>query len=455
MEGSLLAPKDRGAITTVPDAVLAKARMLRAQKLGPGKIWKELHAELVDRVTFDQFKRWIYEGSVAVGDKGSSQDADHVANALGRVAALLERSGIDPDNIGKVSAVKLSEWQGLTKDADGEAQVHDLTGASVVLHPTWETGPAWQPVDRGPAVKITGVSKRNATFSQSTSALKRCFLWPDTQVGYRRDPVTMALEPFHDEQAIACALALLRKVKPDRVIVVGDFLDFPEFGTYEQEPGFAMTVQPSIDRATTLLAEIVAAAAGAPVTFIEGNHDRRLQKSILRNAMAAFGLKRGNAEPEEWPVLSVPYLLRMDELGVDYVGGYPAGLVWINERLAAIHGHKINSAGSTASRVVDDARVSIVFGHTHRLELMHRTRQAYEGARRSLAASLGCLCSLTGTVPSTKSSIDVFGRSVPTVENWQHGVGVVHYESGDGFFHLDLIPIQDGRAVLWAQEVAA
>ncbi|WP_218571937.1 hypothetical protein, partial [Pseudomonas sp. SZ57] len=82
-------------------------------------------------------------------------------------------------------------------------------------------------------------------------------------------------------------------------------------------------------------------APEAEVTLIEGNHDRRLQKSILRNAKAAFGLKRAN-DPESWPVLSVPNLLRLDDLGVEYVEGYPAGEKWINDNLVCIHGHKVN-----------------------------------------------------------------------------------------------------------------
>ena len=36
---------------------------------------------------------------------------------LGKIADLLERSGIEPEEIGTVEKVRISEWQGLTKNS--------------------------------------------------------------------------------------------------------------------------------------------------------------------------------------------------------------------------------------------------------------------------------------------------------------------------------------------------
>jgi hypothetical protein len=433
-------------VWSLPPDLYARLQELRGAGLGAESIWKHLGKDLgAYAVTTKTLSNFFAHHPEEFG--GTTGTREH----LGRIADLLARSGIDPSDIGEVKTVRLSEWQAITKDADGEAQTHDLQGASIVLTPGWETGPAWQPVDRGPAIRLPKPPKPAAVIG----GYERCFLWPDTQVGYRRSLDTLELVPFHDETAIACALAVLRAVAPQQVVVIGDFVDFAEFGTYEQEPGFALTVQPAIDRATLLLAEIRCAAPHARVVFIEGNHDRRLQKAIIRNALAAYGLRPGFTPPSTWPDLSVPHLLRMDELDVEYVGGYPAGLHWINENVAAVHGARVNSAGSTALRVIDDSRVSVVFGHVHRIELIHRTRQAFSGSKRSFAASIGCLCRTDGAVPSTKGSIDVFGKAVPTVENWQQGCGVLLYEPGDGRFHLDLVDIQDGRALLWGNEIVA
>jgi hypothetical protein len=184
-----------------------------------------------------------------------------------------------------------------------------------------------------------------------------------------------------------------------------------------------------------------------------GNHE--LPRWIIANAKAAFGLKQANSAPTDWPVMSVPHLLRLDEIGVEYIPGYPAGVLWINERLACIHGHKAKSNGSTAAAVIADERMSVLFGHVHRLELQHRTKRVYGGSRTHLAACIGCLSRTDGSVPSTRGAIDPMGRPVPAVEDWQQGFAVVTYKPGDSPFHVELVPIHDGEALFRGRLFAA
>ena len=116
-----------------------------------------------------------------------------------------------------------------------------------------------------------------------------------------------------------------------------------------------------------LLAQKPASAAEAEIKLLAGNHDERLVKSIAKNDMAA--LRRRRAEcPEEMPVLSMPFLMRLDDLGVDYVPGYPAGRIQIAKGgagqtpLYAIHGEKLDIA-----KVAKEERQSFIQGHIHRL----------------------------------------------------------------------------------------
>jgi hypothetical protein len=169
---------------------------------------------------------------------------------------------------------------------------------------------------------------------------------------------------------------------------------------------------------------------------LEGNHDRRLQNMITKNALAAFGLKQA-LDTTGWPVLTVPFLCNFAELDVSYIEGYPAGEYWINDNIRAIHGNKVRSNASTAAAVVKDEDVSTIFGHIHRVETQYLTRSNRSGGRVLVAHSPGCLCRVDGAVPSVKGSTDLNGRAVESYENWQQGLSIVRYEPGDGAFAIE------------------
>jgi predicted phosphodiesterase len=351
---------------------------------------------------------------------------------------LLEAKGIDLADLEQAKVERVKLYQGMSKDADGEAHLTDM--AAIQFSPAWEQDPEWPVVAQAKPCVIRPVAKGSAPKGDWHTAV----ILPDCQIGYRKFLDTDELDPFHDEAAMSVALKLIRHLRPEVIVNLGDFCDFPEFGKYEQEPEFAQTTQQSIDRAHRFLAEQRAAAPDADIRLIEGNHDARLGKAIARNAMSALRLKRADA-PESWPVLSVPFLLRLDDLGVTYVPGYPAGLTWINDNVACIHGWKVRSSASTAAAVIDDERVTTIFGHIHRIEAQSKTRRTKLGAKHAFAYSPGCLCRIDGAVPSVKSATDPMGRPVPTVENWTQGLGVVTYEPGDGRFAYEQAAIYDGE----------
>ena len=81
------------------------------------------------------------------------------SNKLGRIADLLERNGIDVDDIGKVQ--KISVYQGFYKSADGEAHKVDLTG--ITLSPKWAEGPAWPVVQPAAPIKVPAPGRFSTT----------------------------------------------------------------------------------------------------------------------------------------------------------------------------------------------------------------------------------------------------------------------------------------------------
>lgn len=352
---------------------------------------------------------------------------------LGKLQALLDRSGIDPEDISRVQRVNV--WQGFLKNEAGEAEIVDLAGISLI--PRWADGPEWPVMQPGPVVRLPA-TKPNRT----NAGWPTCPVLPDMQIGYFRDP-SGELVATHDEQALSVALAIVKASKPTQVVLVGDNLDLPEFGKYRLTPAFQQTTQATIDRATLLCAQLRHAAPDAEIIWLAGNHEERLPNFLLDNARAAFGLRKGNT-PESWPVLSVPYLCRMDEYRIRYVPGYPASHHWITPRLKVIHGDLVKSGGSTATAYLGREKTSVIFGHVHRREYAARTRDDHDGPREVMAASPGCLARVDGAVPSTKGGTDLDGRPVHRSEDWQQGIGVVSYCPESGRFAYENVAIHDG-----------
>jgi len=374
-------------------------------------------------------------------------------DVVGKVAELIERSGIDIEDIGRLDKVIIGDYQAITKDADGEAQTHNLSKSHIVLTPKWDLGPEWPVIQQAAPVTIKP-PKAPTKKAKSKAGWKTAVILPDPQIGFRRlSDGPDGLDPFHDEAAMDVAIQVLAAHEQDcgvdAVVNLGDFLDLQQQGKYLQEASFAMTTQPAIDRGHRFLAEQRAAAPNAEIVLIEGNHDRRMQNFVTINAQAAFGLKRANV-PDSWPVMSLPYLLRCDELNVIYIDSWPAGEYWLNDKLRCIHGNKVRSGGSTANaQVKDNPHISTIFGHVHRIEAHYKTVHDRSGPIRSLALSPGCLCRVDGAVPSVNGSTDVHGMPATHWEDWQQGVSVVRYN--DTEFFVETHQIVDGRTIVGGQ----
>lgn len=375
-------------------------------------------------------------------------DAKVGKEQIKKMAEELVRRGVDPAELGRVSRMKM--YQAVTKDEAGNAHVHDLWGFH--LDPTWETGPSWPVIQQAPRVRLT---KRTTPKVKRDTTWRKCVVAPDIQAGYLRVGEGV-FEPTHDPVAIELFLQMLEHVQPEVVILLGDNLDLPAFGKYQQHPSFQLTTQLTLNYMHTLLARIRDICGPATeIVWLEGNHEKRLPNYIIDNAKAAFGIKRANT-PKSWPVLSVPHLLWMDELDVTYLSGYPANHYWLTPKLRFIHGHSVKSKGSTAHLYLNDEKVSVVYGHIHRREWAEQTRVDYDGIATILAASPGTLARVDGAVPSVGQGFDVDGRPVMNAENWQQGIAVVDYDIESGFFDYNQVPIHtepgyDGAIAKWCR----
>lgn len=346
---------------------------------------------------------------------------------------VIDQANINPAHI---KGFRVSAWQGMMKNSDGEAEIHDLTGIQLVaeardFEPKWET---IRQIDYEP---VPFLKKETKTRPKNQGA---AVILPDPQIGFRRY-ADGEIDTLHDDNAISVALSVINEVQPTEVVFVGDLLDLPAFGRFEQSEDYAHTTNMALQYACNLL-DTIRSIVGkdCKITILEGNHEKRIEKQNRANMLANFSL-RVEGDVANFPVLSVPHLLNLEKRGVEYVEGYPAGKYWLNERLKIIHGSLVRSSGSTAAAVVKQEDATTIFGHVHRIESQYKSQDTYKGARTIAAHSPGCLCRVDGAIPSAKGSTKLDGRPVLNAENWQQGLAVVEYTKGDGSFSYEQVYI--------------
>lgn len=376
---------------------------------------------------------------MGLADLLASDDDERLGNRLVLdMAQGLVNRGLVPEDLGRLARIKLDskDYQFGTKNNDGDAEIHDLH--SIHVKADWYEDPQWPVVQPAAPVRLAKATARKS------SAARRTVVLPDQQYGFRH--IDGELVPTHDRDAIKAAMSVARAVKPDRIVNLGDMLDFPEFSLkFASGPEFVQSAQPAIDEAYRDLCEQRSIAE--TVDVIEGNHDDRLAQSVLANAKAALRLRQAATTPDDWPVLSVPHLLRLDELGVGYVDGFPAGSTKITngtDELTPLYA--VHERGLDVVKTAKQSRQSYIQGHIHRRASHFETFEVDGRPIMVGVFSPGCLCRIDGAVPSTKGS-KTARRHVTRWENWQHGMAIVT-EFEDGDWSVEIVPIHRGRA-LW------
>ena len=306
-------------------------------------------------------------------------------------------------------------------------------------------GPAWEPPSpRNISVKFSGSAKPAGKVVPD--GLARLLVVPDTQVHYRMVSTgtrSWDLDPYHDLDAMAIAVQVARYAKPDHICMVGDGMDLPQFGRFTQESAAAEGFNAGLEDMHGFLAAL---AAVAPVDYIEGNHDLRMVTWALNNARSAYGIKRATDTHGSWPVMTVPYLLALDELGVNYITGYPANYVDYGPRLRAVHGSKVKPNGIHGD---EGGSRCVVHGHTHWVHYQHFRHQGMNAPVESWVGSPGCLARVDGAVPGVSNGYDPRSRrSIDKAQNWHQGMAIVTFSPDDASVMpmWEHIPISQGHA---------
>jgi len=219
-----------------------------------------------------------------------------------------------------------------------------------------------------------------------------------------------------------------QKYGVDTIVNLGDALDLPGFSNHRSAPGFMgpAPVQLAIDRYTTEVAIQRELAPDADIIAFFGNHEDRLNNSLVDKLPGLHGISRGN---ERRPVLSIASLCRFDEYDITAIDTYPDGEYWANDYLRFVHGSVVSSAlGGTAAKYLAKSHVSTVYGHIHRQEFLMAQVENRDNTT-IFAGSPGCLCRLDGVLPSSRTGVSPRGGQAGIArEKWQHGLFIINYE---------------------------
>ena len=242
------------------------------------------------------------------------------------------------------------------------------------------------------------VEWRSLTQAEKSGAL-RCVPSPV------REPVRVSVLsdahiPHHSATLLAKAFDVCRGA--DHIVIIGDWIDAYTVSDFAKDPQRKESLQDEIDLAVRYLKDLRFQNPNARIDFIEGNHEERLKRYILKRAPAFSGLKE----------MSIKSLLKLDELQINH---HPrAGFKMYGFRFK--HGDYVRSkAGATAHQEMTAHRCSGISGHTHRLGKASATDK--EGFITTWV-EVGCLC-------------DISKADYISAPDWQAGMCQLHIDNDD------------------------
>lgn len=382
----------------------------------------EQFGENTQDILYDPDKKTGWE--IGAADKVEWQQGDDEPKLL-TIKDVFRKQGIDLDSVPQDQIRRVGFHTGFIKDEDGEIQY-----TKPLLNGQFNVNDGQVNALNIEAVQIPeNIKRRNRKIGHRVIAISS-----DYHIGFRGN------NPTHDRRALEAYLEILHKANPDVLVNLGDLFDFAELSKYPPDSNdFVNTLQPTLQEAHNILAQQTHATPNAQERIVlAGNHDVRLENKLLNQSREHWGLK---AVGEEYPAMSIPSLLKLDQIGHQWVGGYPANQYQYKDDMVFIHGSG-GGAKPTDKLIQQYPDQNVFQGHLHHMESKYHTDRH---GRKLGKFIIGMMGRIDGVLPSVHSGIDTLGNPVKRFENWQQGVAIVN-DYGDGNYEVSQIPINEGKA---------
>jgi len=229
--------------------------------------------------------------------------------------------------------------------------------------------------------------------------------------------------PFQDNRAVRACISFGKWIKPDKIIFMGDVIDFYAISSFNKDPIRALGIQKEIDEAISILKIFRKEFPKVEMDFIRGNHEKRLQSYLWKKASELSGLKNMN----------VPALLELEKLNIKY---HKSGRMKLRG-IVIKHGDKVRKHSAyTARGEFSETGLSGLSAHTHRIGMHCRTN---EGGR-FFWYEIGCLCKLNAEYMEGK------------MPNWQQGFAIGYFKLGSAKCNIHIVPVLNGKAICGTME---
>lgn len=217
--------------------------------------------------------------------------------------------------------------------------------------------------------------------------------------------------PFHDTKAVEAFLDYCADVQPNMIVINGDLVDMYMLSRFAKGEG--RNPMTEIEEAKNILERIVATCNKSQVYYVIGNHEQRLEKTILTKAPELASL-----------IEDIFSIFKLDNIGV--IG---CGSVTLNDNLVFKHGTLLGAkSGLSAIKEMENAYMSGATGHTHRLA-KYIARKA---GRKFIWLETGCLCSMEPEYMLNP--------------NWQQGFAMIQIENRK-IKRAEVIEIENGEVL--------
>jgi len=239
--------------------------------------------------------------------------------------------------------------------------------------------------------------------------------------------------PMHDEKAFKVALEVLKIVKPDTFINLGDVGEWESVSAWKFKGKKLPPLEyqlPEVDEDIELVNEgmdriddVLNAVKCENRVMMQGNHDEWLDKFVERNPYL--------------PEYKFKNAIHLKDRGYRYFP-YSSGKLYKLGKLN--YGHGWYATLHHAKKHLDQYGQSLCYGHTH-------DDQKYTATRLGgtiTAFSMGCLKDM-----SNEGNKWLRGRP----NNWKHMIGVVEYW-GNGDFRLEPVEIFNGNTSFRGERIS-